>query len=345
MAYLIRLWKITNINSGLYGWQKKGETLSKPGSIKYSRSIGTKKEFQKLIKNKLEQGIDISYAREYSTINKKMTTYYQNAVRHVNSYYLEINKWDILPENAPVGNFTLATPKRTASWFIKNSKAFAKYADSITASGISNILTSHYNSDGVETSATEAIAIYEDAMKQAKELGLTINLEAPNMYLWQYTDRYLQSPVGSSQYVFETDAVPFLQMVLHGTMENYAPYANFSFYTQPDILKMIDYNLSPSFILSEKPSYSLSSTASAHFYSTEFSQYKDMIGNVYNQINEVLSSVNGYSWSGREVLEDGVILNTYTLGDSTKYVLINYTDDTVTFKNFSVPALKAMVLE
>lgn len=337
--------KITNINAGLYGWQKKGETFSKVDSKKYSRAVGTKRKFIQLIESQLEKGIDISYARDYSTINKKATSYYQTATRHVSSHYIDINKFDILPDNTPIGNFSIATPKKTASWFLKNSKAFSKYANSITAGGISNVLTSNYNSDGVETTSTEAIAMYEDAMKQTKELGLKVNLEAPNMYLWKYTDRYLSSPVGTSQYVFETDAVPFLQMVLHGTMESYAPYSNFSFYTQSDILKIIDYNLFPSFIVSEQPSYPLSSTVSSHLYSTEFSQYKDTIGNVYNQVNEVLSSVNGYSWSGREVLEDGVILNTYTLGNSTKYILINYTDETVTFKNFSVPALKAMVLE
>ena len=61
-----------------------------------------------------------------------------------------------------------------------------------------------------------------------KKNGTTLNLVAPNKYLWKYTDRYLQSPVGTSQYVYETDTVPFLQMVLNGTMEVYAPYANLS---------------------------------------------------------------------------------------------------------------------
>ena len=42
-------------------------------------------------------------------------------------------------------------------------------------------------------------------------------------------------------------------MVLRGTMEVYGPYSNFSFYTQEDILRMIDYNVSPAFILSKQP--------------------------------------------------------------------------------------------
>ncbi len=336
---------LSNINSGLYGWQKKGEGLSKPDSLKYSRNIGSEKEFKELIKSFKEKGIDISYARDYVTINKEMLSYYNNAVKHVNSWYLNINKSEILPVNSPVTDFGYANPKKTAEWFLKHVKEFSSYVDSVTASGISNVLLSNYSGDGRVNSVTDAISFYQEAMQKAKDSGVKVNLEQPNMYLWKYTNRYLNSPVGTSQYVFETDAVPFLQMVLHGTMEVYAPYSNFSFYTQADILRMIDYNLSPSFILSEEPSYLLASTNSSHLYSTEFSQYKDLIHTVYDEVNEVLSSVNGYTWTNRDVINEGVLLNTYREGNDVKYIIINYTDEAVTWNNSIVPAQKAMVVE
>ena len=72
----------------------------------------------------------------------------------------------------------------------------------------------------------------------------------------------------TSQYLIQTDTVPFLQIVLSGSMEVYATYANFSFYTETDILRMIDYNVYPSFILTHDPSYELISTNSSNFYST-----------------------------------------------------------------------------
>ena len=164
------------------------------------------------------------------------------------------------------------------------------------------------------------------------------------MYLWKYTDRFLQMPAGTSQYVFETDTVPFLQLVLHGTMEMYAPYSNFSFYAQSDILKMIDYNMSPSFILSKEPSYYLADTVSSDLYSTEFAQYETLIGSIYNSVNKVLSKVSGYAWTDRTVLEDGVILNTYQNGQDMKYVVINYTDHTVSWQGNEIGGLSAEVI-
>jgi len=334
---------ITNISSGLYGWQQGGETLAKPNSANYFRKIGSKNDFKELITDFAERNIDISYARDYTTINKEMINYLGNATRHVNSLYLGLNKMYILPSNVPVFMYGYATPKKSAEWFEKQLNRVSSFSESVTVGGMSSTLLSNYNSDGVVSTATEAIALFQQTFEEAAK-QVKLNLETPNMYLWQYTDRYLQSPVGTSQYVFETDAVPFLQMVLNGTMELYAPYSNFSFYTQSDILKMMDYNLSPSFILSKEPSHFLSSTPSADLYSTEFDQYQALIQNVYSQVNGVLSQVIGYSWTGRTVMENGVIRNTYQKAENTKYIIINYTDDTVTYEQNNVAPLSASVI-
>jgi hypothetical protein len=249
----------------------------------------------------------------------------------------------VLPMNTPVYDFGYASPKKSAQWFNTQLKRFAPYSQSMTVTGLSNVLLSNYNSDGVVSTVTDTISLYQKTFEKAKQ-DVKLNFKSPNMYLWKYTDRFLNSPVGTSQYVFETDAVPFLQMVLNGTMEVYAPYSNFSFYTQPDILRMIDYNLSPSFILSKQPSHFLSSTPSAELYSTEFAQYEDLIKNVYDQVNGILSQVNGYKWTGRKVLENGVILNIYDNGSEKKEIIINYTDEDKLYDNVSIAPLSASVI-
>lgn len=334
---------ITNINSGLYGWQRGGETLSVPGDGKYSKGAGAKKDFERLITDFANVGIDISYARDYAVINKEMTSYRNTGVKHINSWYLDVDKTLIVPENSPVTHYGYAVPEKSAQWFNSQLKRFSPYCGSMTVGGISNVLVSHYNLGSPQITAAETIALYQETFDKARQ-QLKLNFEAPNLYLWKYTDRYLQSPVGTSQYVFETDAVPFLQMVLHGTMEVYGPYSNFSFYTQSDILRMIDYNLSPSFILSEQPSYHLASTPSSHLYSTEFGQYETLIGNVYSQVNAVLKQVSGYSWMERTVLENGVILNTYAKDGEYRYIVINYTEDAVTYKGQHIHPLSAEVI-
>jgi len=301
---------ISNINSGLIGWQSGGQTLAKPNSTKFSGSIGKKGAFESLMSDFNKKNVDISFSREFTTINEDMVSYYNNAAKHLNTRYLELDKSEVLPKNVPVTEYGYAAPKKTAQWIQDLYDDLGDLSPSFTIEGASNV-----------------------------------NLVNPNLYLWKYADRYLQSPVGTSQYVYETDTVPFLQMVLHGTMEVYAPYANFSFYSATDQLRMIDYNISPSFVLTKQPSYLLASTTSSDYYSTEFEQYEELIQNIYKVVNEPLSQVAGYNWDGRKVLQDGVIENSYSKDGSQKSIVINYTDEDVTVGNTTVAAMSAKVIE
>uniref|UniRef100_UPI0040577003 DUF5696 domain-containing protein n=1 Tax=Acetatifactor sp. TaxID=1872090 RepID=UPI0040577003 len=335
---------ITNINSGLYGWQKKGVSFARPYTQKFTSEIGTKKDFTNLFESFAEQGIDISFAQDYITINEEMVNYYRTAVKHVNSWYVYEDRSALLMDTVPISYFGFAVPTKSAEWLQKQFDKMKDYSSSMTIEGIGKILTGNHQNENEIYTVDEAVALYQETLGGMQE-EVKLNIESPGEYLWQYTNRYLQAPVGHSQYIFETDAVPFLQIVLNGTMEVYAPYANFSFYTQSDILKMIDYNLYPSFILSHEPSYELADTVSCDLYSTEYSLYEDLITEVYTNINKVLSQVAGYRWANRTVVEDGVIVNTYEKDGEVKEVVINYSSDAVSYQGQNIDALSALVIE
>lgn len=336
---------ITNVNSGLIGWQSGGETLAKPYSTKVASDVGGKGGIKDVIAEFKEKGIDISLSREFVTINETMINYYNNAAKHLNTKYLLLDKSEILPKNVPVTEYGYADPNKTAQWMEKLYNSLGKEGSSFTIDGASDILLSTHSNDGKSTTVSDTIGLYQNTLSGIKEKGAMLNLVNPNQYLWQYTDRYLQSPVGTSQYVYETDTVPFLQMVLNGTMEVYAPYSNFSFYSQKDMLKMIDYNISPSFVLTQEPSYLLAATTSADFYSTEFNQYEEIVKNIYKTVNEPLSQVIGYKWVNRTVLEDGVIANEYEKDGQAKTIIINYTEDEMTVNGVSIAPLSVQVTE
>lgn len=334
---------ISNINSGLIGWQKGGETISRPYLDKFSSEIGTKREFKNLIGSMAEKGVEVSYCRDFSSLNSLMISFNHNAAQHINTWYLSLDRSAGLPENAPIQIFGYIKPTKSVKWMKQLADKVSDYCDGFTITGVTNTLVSTYDRNGIETSLSDAIGLYQDALEQIGK-NMKLNLENPNMYLWKYTDRYLLSPVGSSQYAFESDSVPFLQMVINGTMEVYAPYANFSFYTQDCILKMIDYNIYPSFILSKQPSWYLSDTFSCDLYSTEYSLYDDMIADIYSQINEVLSQVKGYEWTNRVVPENGIVINEYSGGSSKIQVVINYTEKTYQYEGISIPPESAQVI-
>jgi hypothetical protein len=328
---------ISSINGGLLGFQNGGITTGKPWTLNFNRSIGTKGDFRKLFEETSALGVDLSFAQDYATINRIQMNLPRNQAYHRNRW--GIRAWDNEDFFLPVQEISFARPQRSADWFTQQAKkAAAIGAPSVTADGITNRLISHWGRSDAIT-ASQTIDLYENTF--ASSPIPVINAKTPNQYLWKYTDRFLETPVLPTQYILQTDTVPFLQMVLHGTMEMYAPYANFSFYTQRDILRMIDYNVYPSFALTHEPAHLLSSTNSLKYFSTEYEVYRDIIKRVYTEVSEALSHVKGREWIDRKVLAEGVILNEYSGGIK---ILINYTDDEFLYSNVTVKALTAALI-
>ncbi|MDX9690922.1 MAG: DUF5696 domain-containing protein [Acholeplasmataceae bacterium] len=327
---------VHSINSGLYGYQQGGISLGDKHSPNWSNSIGSAKEFERTFKRLSELGIDASLAMDYARINDEQMSLTNRASKHLNGWY---SRLILMNDNGPVDVIFYAKPAKVVEWMVKNF--FTTYhldALSYTYEGVSDLLYSDYSNG--ELGKEDVMDRYASTLSRISDFT-DINAVNPNQYLWHVVDRYLQAPMYNSQHLIETDTVPFLQLVLSGSMEVYATYANFSFYTQNDILRMIDYNTFPSFVLTNDPSFELISTNSSNFYSTEYTLYADLILDMYTYMNDAFKYVMGSEWTNRTVLAPGVILNTYENGVS---LLINYTDDAYVYAGQTVDSVDYLVL-
>lgn len=330
---------IASISSGLLGYQSGGYTLGRLWNPRWNGDIGTRGEFTELFKQMQERNIDVSLHTNYGGIYEQQMSLIGNASRHINQWYSRYHLYNA--ETMPVQTMYNPRPVRVMEWInshLRNTQSLSP--ESVTLEGVTSRLYSDY-SDGYQ-SVTDVIQLYQDAFEAFKTTyDVGVNAVNPNQYLWNFVDRYLQAPMFTSQHLVQTDAVPFLQLVLNGTMEVYGPYVNFSFYTDADVLRMIDYNVFPSFALTHDPSYELISTPLSNFYSTEYTNYDTMIKNVYSRLNSIYSTLNGARWIDRVVRANGVIMNTYEGGQK---VYINYTSSSVNLDGHIIPALYAMVV-
>jgi len=327
---------VSSINGGLMGFQRGGITTGRPWAHNFTRGIGNRRAFTQLFNDMEQLGADISFAQDYLTINSLQMSIPRNQAIHMNLRGLVA--YDSFEPFLPVNEISYARPQRSAQWITQQTnRSINMGAPSVTISGITNNLISHWGRRDTITSL-ETIELFQDTFD---DITVPINAYSPNQYLWAHVDRFLQAPVFNTQFMIASDTVPFLQMVLHNTMEVYAPYANFSFYTQRDILRMIDYNVLPSFVLTHSPAHYLGNTNSLNFYSTEYTLYHDIIMTVYNKMSPIMSQVRGLEWLDRQVLAEGVVLNTYEGG---VYVLINYTPEPFTHNGIVILAETARLI-
>jgi hypothetical protein len=196
---------------------------------------------------------------------------------------------------------------------------------------LGNMLYSDYSNGGALTRA-ETKRLLIDAVPDGSAL------ENPNDYLFSKTAYSLQTPVGNSQFLYETDAVPFMQIVLSGSADMLARYSNLGFYSKADILKHIDYNMYPAFLLTGDGELDLSDTALSMLQRSKAADWKHYIADSYAQINAVLANIRGQSILGRTVIDEGFVKITYETGG----VLVNYTHSEKRCGDIAVPAESAV---
>ncbi|MBN2299758.1 MAG: hypothetical protein JXC31_01080 [Acholeplasmataceae bacterium] len=306
---------IKNINSGIIGYRSGGVTAGTVGKSSVSSGIGGKSDMRSLVEIASGYDYDISFYTDYTYITELQYNSLFNLApaKHISGKY---NAYTIKDYQTIDLYYMLRTDK-ALDW-LQNDVKYSKGLDmsSITIDGLTNVLFSEYKRGLSREDNKNLITSGVEAIEE-----LTINAVNPNAYLLNYVDRYLESPLYSSHFLIETDTVPFLQIVLSSNMEMFGHYGNFNITTYNDVLRMIDYNVYPSFILTEQPSYLLVDTNSFLFYSTQYDFYEQEIQDVYNEVNNALKNVIQADWIGRVVLTDGVIMNSYSNGID---IIINY---------------------
>ena len=106
-------------------------------------------------------------------------------------------------------------------------------------------------------------------------------------------------------------------------MNLYSTYANFYAYPREELLRLVDYNVYPSFIVTQESSNKLEKTNLNNIYSSRYADLEEAIVKYYDFVNTPLRNVIGADLVSRQIVENGVVINTYSNGI---VIIINYTN-------------------
>ncbi|RLQ96619.1 DUF5696 domain-containing protein [Falsibacillus albus] len=299
------------------GWSEGGYTGTLPAKFPVEGDLGSKGDVQNTIADLNKSHIPIYFSSDYTEayeggggfsgskdVAKKISS---ETISHQEGdqtiYYLSPWKsMDMLQSD--VGKFHDYGIKNVAidSTGYKLFSDFSKTKSSTRAASID-----------------EYHRLFGDIQKKIGNLALY----EPNMYAWKDTNKYLDVPMYSSNYVFVTDTVPFVQIVLKGIIPLYAPYSNYFSDREDQVLRLIEFGVYPSFLLTDKPSRLLHDTESKDIYTSEFSTWKSEVVKEYKMIKDTLGKVEGETIVGRSIPKQGIVKVDYSNGVS---IIVNYTD-------------------
>lgn len=326
--------KITNVSMMLSGWNKGGYHGASYGNTRFEKKVGSEKEL-KALQTKLEkQGGDLALVLNLVTAN-------EDQIRVNQDVALDATLDSIIKTIPNKGLMYQDTYYLRQGKVIKAmDKAFQDLSGfNLLLEDAAKYLYADYTI-GDEKTRDEVQKELTETTEKAKQ-GLYFDAE--NLYMLKYAEKITDVPMSNSQYIYETDSVPFLQMVLRGSVDYYAPYSNLGFYSNASILKMIEYGAYPSFMVMGADNFAISDTPLENHFSLNFEDWEEKIYDVYGNVNEALSKVKGASITKHSVVAEGVYETAYNNGVR---IYVNYNNEEfVTEEGVTVPACGYVVEE
>lgn len=324
---------INNISFVLSGWQKGGLNGNRYGTTSVERSVGSSAGLRSLAEYVTEHGGRFSLGINPIHINKSQgrISYLVDttASKELANYYRQ--------NTSVMFQETYVISPRIAASTLKNISDTLKEYD-FSLDGIGKELPSDY-SQKQSISRTDSKALIVETLSGIGD-NRKVSVASPNAYLWKTASEITAIPMMNSQFTMETDSVPFLQMVLKGYINYYAPYANEGFYRQNCILRTIEYGAYPSFLVMGAKNSELMDTPLVDRFSLCFDDWSETIVSTYQKINKALNATDGASIQEHRVITAGVVRVRYDNGIS---IYINYNSDAASVDGVTVEGLNYAV--
>ncbi len=324
---------ITQCQVDYLGWSKGGYYDNTPVKPVVSGILGGKTDFKELVDYLDSLGIEL-YVRD----NPILSFSGQLGNRVVKKITL-MNFITDADSSRLIDQAYYRDPGSIADNILDNMDEYQELSiDSFSFAGVGQAVFSYrYKNENHTREAMMQLMIQELAQLEAYNLAMP----KANSYIWPYLSLYQEIPIESNKYSYITDSVPFIQLVLSGSVAMSSPYVNFVSDYGIFALRLIEYNVMPAFLLTEEPTYKLRYTNFEYVYTSEFAIWEETIEAIYNKVYSALEQVNNREMTRHSYVFPGVAKIEYG-DDVTLYV--NYTANKVFVVGGVVEAMDYLVV-
>ncbi|OWA33330.1 hypothetical protein B9G55_21870 [Saccharibacillus sp. O16] len=298
------------------GWYDKGLHGSQVQKFPLERKLGSQQELQDAVKELEQRGIDVFFHTDYVKALEGSGGWFGGTefAKQINSRSIQETQGEL--------TYSFIAPLQGLELARKQASDYAAYGMTKVALDSADLSFSTFGEGAAASRSDNQQTFLDTAALLGGQQSQRVALYRPNAYAWGAAGKYLDAPMSSSGYLYASDTVPFLPIVLKGYMDLYSPFVNFSPDPQSERLKLIDYGIFPSFYLTEKSSFALADTDSRDVYTSEFDTWKGEIVKHYQTMEQSLAAVKNATIENREVLIPGVVKVSYSNGVA---FVINYT--------------------
>ena len=319
----------------LWGFERGGVNGHTLNSFAVDKGVGKAKEIE-LLYHKLKQ------AQSDLVLRKEIFSGYEGQMHRSGlAFHMDGGLIDWLDVTKPLFQRTFYNGVDAMRSYVDSYERNPYFMRNIALSGLSTQLFSDYRRNRT-IHRNDMIDEIQTILETAGRHTGWMPLYTPNAYALKYADAVYDVPMHTSRFIYQTDTVPFIQIVLSGSIAYFAPAMNFGTNTVEEILRHIDFGAYPSYVLTQEYSSKLASTNLNNIYSSRYDDLKPYIINSYLAINDILKSVQGKSIEKRIIPEDGIVIVGYEGGTE---IVINYTGQGFIHRGQRVEPLSAQIVK
>lgn len=323
---------VKNLNLRLNGWENGGLSNYYTDGVELSKAMGGKEGFEKLTKYVTDNKINFFPNVNFMSVgNIKMFDGFDArsmAARDILNQYEGLYVY--IPANKEWAGFSYILNGKNIltgmNQYLADAKDYWNTAG-ISTDYISTVLTKDYHAEK-EISTSEQLKEIKNAM-QTLSKDRKVMFNGANDYAFKYADVILGTSTSSTENP-SLQTVPFLQIVLHGSVD-FAGAAINTFDTYEDaVLKTIEYASGVYFTMIKDNLMYLKGSEYSYYYSTDDDYWVGKATEAYKTVNEAIGDCYSSEISDHRRLATNVYQTTFSNGKS---VVVNYNLYDVTLSN------------
>ncbi len=320
-----------NLSVILEGWGKGGYDVL-PTNPALEKKFGGKSGWEKLLRACKQSGTELYLNMDFVNADEK-TGDFNNRKDTIRSGF-----GNIVNE----GDRYLLNPAKVLKDSYNNAIKKRKLPENgfIRFDTVGSLLTYDHSKTSA-TSRTKAQEAYEQVLETANAEIKQIAVTGGNQYVLPYAMLINEIPYTNSDYYIGDKAVPFYQIVVHGSVDYTSTAGNHFYDFQYQKLKWIETGSVPYFILTYDSPTVLNKTERNDLFSSEYAVWKDTVKGISKEFNDRLGEVWNQKIAKHEEV-GGITIVTYENGAG---VYINYTEEAIEMKGILIPAMDYVVVK
>ncbi len=331
MANILKDLAIKNPDVIYYGWQPLGASTMPPKSLKMDGNLGNVNQLKALAEKIAADGGNFYLYLDPQAALKDAGGYSPR-----NDLAMSITNVNLQGFNRNKVNYYLNFNEVSSRYTTLSKEVSSQLKAGLALDDIGSMLYSDFKTNNF-LNRENAITLYQQLLAKT---NATTSFYTPNDYMFSFMKAYYDMPLTDNGYLYTTDVVPFLQIVLAGYVPFYGPALNFTSNVQQDLLRQVDFDIYPSYFLSNDLTAKILNTSSNWIYTSSYTQWAPEIKRAYQWLNNLLGPVKGQEIVARKVLVDGVVATTYANG---KQIIVNYNNQPYSSGNIVVNSQDAII--